>query len=32
MMVMMIFRTQGLLPLRAIRFKRSDVARAEVGP
>jgi branched-chain amino acid transport system permease protein len=29
MMVMMVFRTQGLLPVRAMRFKRSDVARAE---
>jgi branched-chain amino acid transport system permease protein len=29
MMVMMVFRTQGLLPVRAVRFKRSDVDRAE---
>jgi branched-chain amino acid transport system permease protein len=28
MMVMMIFRTQGLLPLRSVRFKEADVARA----
>jgi branched-chain amino acid transport system permease protein len=29
MMVMMVVRTQGLLPLRSPRFKRSDLARAE---
>jgi branched-chain amino acid transport system permease protein len=28
MMVMMVFRTQGLLPLRPVRFKEGDVARA----
>lgn len=27
MMVMMVFRTQGLVPFRAVRFKESDVAR-----
>jgi branched-chain amino acid transport system permease protein len=27
MMVMMIFRTQGLLPFRAVRFKESDIPR-----
>jgi branched-chain amino acid transport system permease protein len=32
MMVMMVFRTQGLLPLRTVRFKRSDVRRAEAAP
>jgi branched-chain amino acid transport system permease protein len=32
MMVMMIFRTQGLLPLRSVRFKESDIARAEAAP
>ncbi len=32
MMVMMIFRTQGLLPLRRVRFKESDIARAEAAP
>jgi branched-chain amino acid transport system permease protein len=32
MMVMMVFRTQGLLPFRTVRFKRSDVARAEAAP
>jgi branched-chain amino acid transport system permease protein len=31
MMVMMIFRTQGLLPLRRLRFDEADVARAEGG-
>ncbi len=30
MMVMMVFRTQGLLPYRPVRFKPSDLARA--GP
>jgi len=30
MMVMMIFRTQGLLPLRRPRFRERDLARAEV--
>jgi branched-chain amino acid transport system permease protein len=29
MMVMMVFRTQGLLPYRPVRFKRRDVARAQ---
>ena len=29
MMVMMVFRTQGLLPTRAARFKRADVVSAE---
>ncbi|HZZ84257.1 MAG TPA: branched-chain amino acid ABC transporter permease [Anaeromyxobacteraceae bacterium] len=29
MMVMMVVRRQGLLPLRRVRFKPSDVARAE---
>ncbi len=29
MMVMMVFRTQGLLPLRRLRFRESDLARAE---
>ena len=28
MMVMMVFRTQGLLPYRSLRFKRRDVERA----
>jgi branched-chain amino acid transport system permease protein len=28
MMVMMVFRTQGLLPLRPVRVKASDIARA----
>jgi branched-chain amino acid transport system permease protein len=28
MMVMMIFRTQGLLPLRPVRFKESDIREA----
>ncbi|HYO54052.1 branched-chain amino acid ABC transporter permease [Archangium sp.] len=32
MMVMMVFRPQGLLPLRTVRFKKSDVAKAEVAP
>ncbi len=32
MMVMMVFRTQGLLPLRPVRFKRSDLVKAETGP
>jgi hypothetical protein len=27
MMVMMIFRTQGLLPFRPVRFKESDIPR-----
>ncbi len=31
MMVMMVVRPQGLLPWRAVRFKRSDVARAEAA-
>jgi branched-chain amino acid transport system permease protein len=31
MMVMMVFRPQGLLPLRTVRFKKSDVARAEAA-
>jgi branched-chain amino acid transport system permease protein len=29
MMVMMVFRTQGLLPLRPVRIKASDIARPE---
>jgi branched-chain amino acid transport system permease protein len=29
MMVMMVFRTQGILPYRSVRFKRRDVARAQ---
>jgi branched-chain amino acid transport system permease protein len=32
MMLMMIFRTQGILPLRPVRFKERDVARAEAAP
>jgi branched-chain amino acid transport system permease protein len=32
MMIMMVVRPQGLLPVRSARFKRSDVARAEVAP
>jgi branched-chain amino acid transport system permease protein len=32
MMVMMVFRTQGLLPLRAVRFKASDLGDAEAAP
>ncbi len=32
MMVMMIFRTQGLLPLRRARFRESDIARVEAAP
>ncbi|HTN54034.1 MAG TPA: branched-chain amino acid ABC transporter permease [Anaeromyxobacter sp.] len=32
MMVMMVVRPQGLLPLRAPRFKRSDLPRAEPAP
>ncbi len=31
MMVMMVFRTQGLLPYRPVRFRESDLARAEAG-
>jgi len=31
MMLMMIFRTQGILPLRPVRFKERDVARAEAA-
>jgi branched-chain amino acid transport system permease protein len=29
MMVMMIFRRQGLLPLRAVRFREKDIAQAD---
>jgi branched-chain amino acid transport system permease protein len=29
MMVMMVFRTQGILPWRPVRFKESDIAKAE---
>jgi hypothetical protein len=29
MMVMMVFRTQGLLPVRRARFREADLARAE---
>ena len=29
MMVMMIFRREGLLPIRTVRFRRKDVTRAE---
>ena len=32
MMVMMIVRPQGLLPFRLLRFKESDVRRAEGSP
>jgi branched-chain amino acid transport system permease protein len=32
MMVMMVFRTQGLLPWRSVRFKRSDLVKAETAP
>jgi branched-chain amino acid transport system permease protein len=32
MMVMMIFRTQGLLPLRRVRFRESDLPPAEASP
>jgi branched-chain amino acid transport system permease protein len=32
MMVLMVFRTQGLLPLRTVRFKKSDITRAQVSP
>jgi branched-chain amino acid transport system permease protein len=32
MMVMVVFRTQGLLPVRPRRFKESDLARAEAAP
>lgn len=32
MMVMMVFRPQGLLPLRTVRFKRSDIDKAEATP
>jgi branched-chain amino acid transport system permease protein len=31
MMAMMVFRRQGLLPLRPVRFKERDVARADVA-
>jgi branched-chain amino acid transport system permease protein len=31
MMVMMIFRTQGILPLRRLRFSEADVARADAA-
>ncbi len=32
MMVLMVFRTQGLLPLRTVRFKKSDLQRARSAP
>ncbi|WNG16987.1 branched-chain amino acid ABC transporter permease [Cystobacter fuscus] len=32
MMVLMVFRTQGLLPLRTVRFKKSDLQRAKAAP
>ncbi|OJH35527.1 branched-chain amino acid ABC transporter permease [Cystobacter ferrugineus] len=32
MMVLMVFRTQGLLPLRTVRFKKSDLQRAQARP
>lgn len=32
MMVMMVFRTQGILPWRPVRFKESDIAKAEAEP
>lgn len=32
MMVMMVFRPQGLLPYRLLRFKESDLRRAEDAP
>jgi branched-chain amino acid transport system permease protein len=32
MMVLMVFRTQGLLPLRTVRFKKSDLQRAQAAP
>jgi branched-chain amino acid transport system permease protein len=32
MMAMMIFRRQGLLPIRPVRVKASDIAAAEVAP
>jgi branched-chain amino acid transport system permease protein len=32
MMVMMVFRTQGLLPLKRPRFREADLARAETAP
>jgi hypothetical protein len=32
MMAMMIFRRQGLLPIRPVRVKASDIAAAEVSP
>ena len=32
MMIMMVVRPQGLLPLRLLRFKESDVRRAEGSP
>ncbi|MFY0576306.1 branched-chain amino acid ABC transporter permease [Cystobacter fuscus] len=32
MMVLMVFRTQGLLPLRTVRFKKSDLERARSAP
>jgi branched-chain amino acid transport system permease protein len=31
MMVMMVFRTQGILPWRPVRFKESDIAKAEAA-
>lgn len=31
MMVMMVFRTQGILPWRSVRFKESDIAKAEAA-
>lgn len=31
MMVMMVFRTQGILPWRAVRFKESDIVKAEAA-
>jgi branched-chain amino acid transport system permease protein len=31
MMVMMVFRTQGLLPVRRARFREADLARAEAA-
>jgi hypothetical protein len=31
MMIMMVFRTQGLLPFRRPRFRESDLARAEAA-
>lgn len=32
MMVLMVFRTQGLLPLRTMRFKKSDLQRGQAAP